>query len=140
MQPLRRLLPLAFMLVSATASSEPSRFDGQWRGTLTCPPHSAADDDAKGYQHQLAGEIVNGELTMTHGKEGEPGWHLLKGKVQSNGDADLRLSGIVNNPKYAINDAPRGKPYSYRVRAQFEERVGEGQRLTGRACELRFAK
>ena len=83
---------------------------------------------------------MDGNLSMTHGKEGEPGWHLLRGKVQSSGEANLRLNGIVNNPKYAINDAPKGKPYSYRVRAHFEDNTGRGQRLTGRDCSFRFTK
>ena len=52
----------------------------------------------------------------------------------------LRLDGMVNNPKYAINEAPRGKLYSYRVNAHFEENTGVGQRLTGRACEFQFAR
>jgi hypothetical protein len=107
---------------------------------MTCPPHDDADDDAKGYTHQLVGQVVDGRLTATHGKEGEPGWHLLRGKVQANGDATLRLEGIVNNPKYAINDAQKGKPYSYRVKAHFDERGGAGQRLTGRVCEFRFTR
>ena len=56
----------------------------------------------------------------THGKEGEPGWHFLHGKINDDGRATLRLDGIVNNPRFAINDAQRGKKYSYRIKAQFE--------------------
>ena len=98
------------------------------------------DDDAKGYTHRFSAEVRDGRLRGTHGSEGEPGWHDLHGKIGPQGDAVLRLDGIVNNPKYAINDAQRGKTYSYRVQAHFEERSGIGQRLTGRACEVRFAR
>lgn len=54
--------------------------------------------------------------------------------------ATWRLDGIVNNPRYAINEAERGKAYTYRIKAQFEPDAGSGQRLTGRACEFKFTR
>ena len=140
MHPFRVFQFCALLTMSLGALAEPSKFDGPWSVTMTCPPHDEADDDAKAYTHQLIGQVVEGYLTATHGKEGEPGWHLLKGKIRLNGEAALRLEGLVNNPKYAINDAPKGKPYSYRVKAVFEEKTGAGQRLTGRVCEFRFIR
>ena len=107
---------------------------------MTCPPHNEAADDAKGYTHRFPGEVVGGQFRATHGTEGQPGWHFLHGTVRSDGSANLRLDGIVNNPPYAINEARRGKPYSYRLKAQFDETIGTGQRLTGRVCEFRFAR
>lgn len=107
---------------------------------MKCPPLSLDDDDAKGYTHRFAAEVRSGRFRGTHGKEGEPGWHYLHGKISNDGAATLRLDGIVNNPKYAINDAQRGKEYSYRVKAQFEPGGGVGERLTGRACEFQFAR
>ena len=133
-------LQVTLLTVSVGAFALPSKFDGSWSVTMTCPPHNDAEDDAKGYTHQLVGQVVDGYLTATHGKEGEPGWHLLKGKIQADGDAALRLEGVVNNPKYAINDAPKGKPYSYRVKARLDEKSGAGQRLSGRACDFRFER
>ncbi len=124
----------------AGASAQASRFDGRWAVTMNCPPHDDAEDDAKGYSHQLVGQVVDGLLTATRGTEGEPGWHRLKGKVQATGDATLRLEGVVSNPKYAIKDAPRGKAYVYRVKAHFEENAGTGERLTGRVCQFRFTR
>ena len=64
----------------------------------------------------------------------------MHGKISEDGSATLRLDGIVNNPKYAINDAQRGKEYSYRVKASFEPASGVGQRLTGRACDFQFTR
>ena len=134
------LMATALLAVHVAAAAQASKFDGNWLVTMACPPHDDADDDAKGYTHQLVGQVVDGYLTATHGKEGEPGWHLLKGKIPATGDATLRLEGIVNNPKYAINDAPKGKPYSYRVKAHIDEGSGAGQRMTGRVCDFRFAR
>lgn len=61
-------------------------------------------------------------------------------RIDEDGHAKLRLDGVVNNPTYAINDAERGKEYSYRVKAQFHDGSGVGQRLTGRVCEFTFTR
>jgi hypothetical protein len=121
------------------ASETPSPFDGAWDVTLTCPAHHE-DDDAKGYTHRFPAEIRNGVFRGTHGTEGQPSWHLLTGTLAPDGSAMLKLDGIVNNPAYAINDAQRGKPYTYRVRAAFEPTSGTGQRLGKRKCEFRFQR
>jgi len=131
---------VAFTTCFAPALAQEPKFDGLWSVTMICLPHSEADDDAKGYTHRWQAEVHASRLKGTHGKEGEPGWHFLHGKIQEDGSATLRLDGIVNNPKYAINDAQRGKEYTYRVKAQFEEKSGVGQRLTGRACEFKFTR
>jgi hypothetical protein len=137
----RAALPLVLVLAgSAPAHAQATKFDGAWNVTMVCPPHDDRDDDAKGYTHRFPGAVANGELTATHGKEGEPGWHFLRGRIRSDGDATLRLDGIVNNPRYAINDAARGKQYSYRIKAHFEASSGAGQRLTGRVCEFAFTR
>ena len=128
------------LLGPVPAFAQESKFDGTWNVTMTCPPHNAEDDDAKGYIHRFPAEIQKSRVRGTHGKEGEPGWHYIHGKIDEDGTATLRLDGIVNNPKYAINEAQRGKEYSYRVKAQFEASSGVGQRLTGRLCEFKFAR
>src|SRR5882762_3445521 len=112
-------LAVALVLISASvAQAQQTKFDGAWIVTMTCPAHNAADDDAKGYTHRFSAEVRNGRIRGTHGKEDEPGWHFLHGKINEDGSATLRLDGIVNNPNYAINDAERGKEYSYWIKAQ----------------------
>lgn len=134
------LLAGAFWLACGAAHAQAQPWDGAWTVTLTCPPHSDADDDAKGYTHRFPATVRDGELDAVHGREGEPGWHHLHGRIRRDGSAGLRLDGIVNNPRYAINDAPRGKAYSYRVKAQFGADAGSGERLTGRACAFAFSR
>lgn len=136
----RGLLVAVSIAVCSLAQAQPTRFDGAWNITMTCPPHSAASDDAKGYTHRFPAQVASGQLSATHGTEGEPGWHFLRGPIQPDGDAALRLDGIVNNPKYAINEAPQGKRYSYRVKAHFDTAAGSGQRLTGRVCTFQFSR
>ena len=141
MRPRLRVVAAAALAAGFTsAAAEPSAFDGAWSVTLICPPHKDEDDDAKGYTQRFPATVEGGMLHGTHGSGGEPGWHDLHGRIRADGDASLRLDGIVSNAKYAINGAQRGKPYSYRVKAHFDERSGTGQRLTGRACELKFTR
>jgi hypothetical protein len=128
------------LLAAVPATAQQATFDGTWNVTMTCPAHNAEDDDAKGYTHRFAAQVEKSRIRGAHGKEGEPGWHLLQGKINDDGTATLRLDGVVNNPKYAINDAQRGKEYSYRVKARFEANSGVGQRLTGRVCEFTFTR
>jgi hypothetical protein len=135
----RRALLAVCCAGALVASAQPlSPFDGAWKVTMTCPPHVEAGDDARGYTHRFPGQVVDGRLSATHGTEGEPGWHFLRGDITPDGKATLRLDGIVNNPAHAINDAPKGKPYSYRVKAQFAANAGSGERLTGRVCRFEF--
>ena len=61
----------------AQAQAQASSFDGAWKVTLACLPHSG-DDDAKGYTHRFPGEVVNGQMRAVHGTEGEPGWQRGK--------------------------------------------------------------
>ena len=134
------LAAAVLLCTTSAALAQTSKFDGAWNVVMTCPPHNAADDDAKGYTHRFPAEVQNSRFRGTHGNEGEPGWHFVHGKINANGSATFRLDGIVNNPKYAINDAERGKEYTYRIKAQFDEIAGVGQRLTGRACEFKFSR
>lgn len=141
---MRRLPPLLFAVAAAaaatSAAAQATPFDGAWKVTLACPPHNASDDDAKGYTHRFAGEVTDGRMRAVLGKEGEPGWHLVTGRIAADGSANLQVDGMVNNEQYAINNAQRGKVYRYRVRAQFDASSGSGERLTGRVCHFTFAR
>ncbi len=123
----------------ARAATEAAPFDGPWKVTLTCPPHDD-DEDAKGYVHYFPAEVKANEFRGTHAIEGEPGWHLLTGTIAPDGNANLTLQGIVNNPNYAVNHAFRGKPYSYRVKARFEPSSGSGRRIGKRRCDFDFKR
>ena len=135
----RFVLASACAALPALAWAQSTSFDGAWNVTLVCPPHSG-DDDAKGYTHRFRGEVTDGRMRAVHGAEGEPGWHLVTGTIGADGAATLRVDGIVNNEKYAINKAQRGKLYSYRVKARFDAKEGLGERLTGRSCTFRFER
>ncbi len=132
-------LVASLLVAFVPAHAQDAKFDGTWKVTLTCPPHND-EEGTKGYTHIFPAEIKGGQLLGVHGKEGEPGWHLLQGKISPDGDATLKLDGIVNSPDHAIGRSPKGKPYSYRVRAKFEQASGTGERMSGRVCTFRFVR
>jgi len=129
----------AALLVPPLAVAQASKFDGTWNVTLTCPATNEAGG-AKGYTHMFPAEVKDGNLLGLYGKEGELGSQRLSGHISNDGNANLRLDGIVNNPDYAINKAPTGKAFTYQVRAKFEQSSGVGQRTSGRGCEFRFSR
>lgn len=138
---------LATLLLGTAITGAPIRaadsaapFDGQWQVVLTCPPHHEDDDGAKGYVHRFPAEIKNGVLRGTYGTEGQPSYHLLAGTIAPDGKADLKLDGIVSRPDHAVNNAWRGKPYSYKVRAKFETGSGTGTRVGRRKCDFAFSR
>ncbi len=133
------VLSAAIFVVQSFAVAQPTKFDGAWNVTLTCPPVNDADG-TKGYTHMFTAEVKDGQLLGLYGKEGELGSQRLSGHISADGTADLRLDGIVNNPEYAIGKSPRGKPFTYKVRAKFERTSGTGQRTSGRICEFRFSR
>jgi len=139
MRRLQILLGAVTLAVATAAAAQATSFDGPWNVTLACPPHSG-DDDAKGYTHRFPGEVTNGQMRAVHGQEGEPGWHLVTGRIAADGSATLQVDGIVYDEKYAVNHAQRGKAYKYKVRAQFDATSGKGERLTGRTCHFSFAR
>lgn len=122
------------------AEAGASPFDGKWSVTLDCPTHKTEKDFARAYKQTFAGEVKASQFRATHGRDGEPGWHLLHGPIGADGKAMLRLDGIVNSERHSINDAQRGKPYSYRVRAQFEPTRGTGERMGSRKCDFTFTR
>ncbi len=121
------------------AHAQTTAFDGAWNVTLTCPPHND-NEGTKGYTHVFPAEVKNGQLKGIFGEEGVPGWQFLHGEITPEGNAILTLDGIVNNSEYAIGKSPKGKRFTYKVRAEFAQSSGTGQRLSGRVCEFRFAR
>jgi hypothetical protein len=126
--------------VTGRAADAASPFDGQWEVTLSCPPLQDAEDDAEGYVQHFPAVVRDGVLRGTHGVEGQPSWHLLTGTIAPDGTAELKLEGIVKNAAWAVSRAPRGKEYTYRVRAKLEPTRGSGQRLGKRKCDFEFRR
>lgn len=121
-----------------TLAAAPTRFDGAWAVTITCPPIETPK--TAGYTLKLAATIAGGVLQGQYGVPGVPGFLEIGGAIAPDGSARLRARGIVNSPQQAVNGAQRGAPYEYSALARFQERSGTAQRTEVRRCDLVFER
>jgi hypothetical protein len=112
------------------------KFDGVWNTIVSCTNASGA----YGYSFEFLSTVKQGVLHGEKGKEGEPGWLKLDGKIADDGAADLYASGLVGAAPYAVGHVPAGSAYGYHVDAKFSETSGSGHRVEGRPCTVTFTK
>lgn len=120
-----------------TTAGNASRFDGGWKVTVNCPKH---EDGALGYTVDFVAEAKDGVLRGESGTEGSPGWLLLRGRIDTDGNAMFDAKGLTADPRLNVKAVGRGTPYAYQVAAHFDGVRGTGRRLQLRACVLTFAK
>ncbi len=113
------------------------RFNGSWSVRVDCPRH---DDGALGYAVDFAAEVSAGVLRGEAGVEGTPGWLLLQGNIQADGNAALNAKGLTADPRLSVKSVQKGTPYAYQVTARFDGARGAGRRLQLRPCVLTFVK
>lgn len=123
----------------AGASTSPSRFDGNWIGTIDCPSNSE-ESGAKGYHFQFPVTIKDGVLAASGAVADSPASLRIDGPIRSDGSAELRARGRTGKPEYAVKQPSSGTPYAYRIKAQFEGDKGTGSRIEARVCNFVFAK
>jgi hypothetical protein len=136
------LLVLAAGLLGAAAAAAEERpspkFDGDWNVTLTCLNDEKSG--ARGYKYFFIAEVKDGLFLGKYGDEGRPGSLTLTGPILANGSALLEAKGLVGNSEHTTNRGARGTPFSYEVKAQFEDTKGTGERVKGRRCDVEFFK
>lgn len=116
------------------------RFDGTWDVAIVCPDHADGKTVARGFALRFPAEVKDGVLQGQHKTKGAPGSLTLVGKIQPDGTATLKASGVTDDPLYAMNNIAKGTPFAYRVDARFENVRGNGTRRDGRLCNFSFTK
>lgn len=116
-------------------TGDPGRFDGTWNVAIVCPLHT---DGALGYTHKFQARVQDGVLRGQRGLEGSPGFLTLSGRINPDGSALLEAYGLTGDPKFAVDRAKDGTPYSFHVTASFEGTHGTGSRVEARVCTLTF--
>ena len=138
---LAAIVAAALVLAPARAADgtdgDVRRFDGTWTTIVDC---ARASDGALGYTLQFDSKIKDGVLYGERDREGQPGWMKLEGRVEPSGQAMLSARGLTADPRYSVNRVQTLSPYSYHVKAQFDERQGTGTRIELRKCELTFRR
>jgi Caspase domain len=126
-------------LASATSPArtlDAVRFDGTWKVSIECPPHQGG----AGYLMQFLAEVKDGVLAGQFGSMGQPNSLTLTGKIQPDGKASVDARGMTGDPKFTLNRASPGSPYSYRANVQFDGARGSGTKTQIRPCSLTFVK
>jgi hypothetical protein len=137
-----RLVVVCALVFSPGILLAGERFDGKWLTTLTCPEKGKTE----GYTWKFPSLVTAGNLRGEHGSAGEPGYLLIEGKIADDGAAKLSASGIVTSRKYARGVfTSEGSDYSYKIKAQFQDKQGTGTRdqglgIVGRPCTFDFVK
>ncbi|HEY5106568.1 MAG TPA: hypothetical protein VII73_07330 [Caulobacteraceae bacterium] len=139
-----QILTLGVALLCGSAGAEPSRggsdvasrFDGAWTATVTCTNWAGA----LGYSFAIPSQVTAGVLHGERMHAGEPGWLVLDGRIEPDGQAKLYAKGLVGASATAVGQQPKGTDYGYHVTAHFNESHGSGARVEGRPCDLDFAR
>jgi hypothetical protein len=87
---------------------------------------------ARAWVKHFGAEVKNGVLHGELGTRGAPDWYELNGKIQADGTAMLRATGVTGNSAYTADTThPRsGVPYEYQVIAHFDVRHGTGKSVS----------
>ena len=112
------------------AASTDRTFDGTWSVTVDFHEYKNPDGSmARAWVKHFAAEVENGVLHGELGTRGAPDWYELIGKIEADGTAMLRATGVTGNPAYTADTThPRsGVPYEYQVIARFDVRHGTGK-------------
>jgi len=125
-----------FSLIALAAGDENQRFDGKWDTVLSCEN----TDGAIGYSFKFLSVVKDGVLHAEKGTKGKPGWLQIDGKIQSDGVAKLYADGLVGAAETAVGRRPSGTEYGYHIDAKFSDDSGDGKRVEGRACSVKFAR
>jgi hypothetical protein len=113
------------------------QFDGTWNVIIDC---AQASDGALAYKWNFTAEIRNGSLLGQYHDAGTDSSGTLSGRVQSNGDAVLRMIGKTGVPAYNVARVRSGTPFHYTANTHFADRSASGRRNELRQCDLEFSK
>jgi hypothetical protein len=121
----------------ATPLLAAGQFDGRWSVSLQCP---ASSDGALPFAWRFEGTVRDGDMRAVHGQPGQPGYLLLSGRIDPDGNAAISAQGITGTKGYNVRSANSGVPYTYPVSARFSGRSGRGYWTTVRRCDFSFER
>jgi hypothetical protein len=124
-------------LAGWSAAAENSTFDGVWQVGIFCGP---SRDMAKPYRWTFPANVRNGALNGQYGDAGSPGSGTLTGKINSAGDALLRMVGKTGDPNHTAGHVDIGSAFHYTANVHFDGSHGSGKRVELRDCSLDFSK
>ena len=128
-------LTTLIVTLSPAIAQNASSFDGRWNTTVICK----SSKDPAGVK--FVTEVRDGVLGGQAGTEGAPGFLRIDGKVTPAGVGHVYAKGrSVTGDSVSGRELPPGTEYTYYILAKFEGKGGSGNRVEGRACEIKFEK
>lgn len=127
---MRKMLLSAFLLFSLAAypQNAANRFDGNWDTTVTCD----ASGSTLAYSWHFTSTVAKNVLHGEKGTEGEPAYLAIDGKINQDGSAKLKATGVTGSSQYTHGPMVKsGNDYDYEVKSQFTDTEGKGERSTG---------
>jgi hypothetical protein len=139
----KTLIPVLFLVtLAAGAQTSAGKFDGTWKTTVVCD----AKSNAAGYTWTFVSTVTGNVLHGERGTAGQNAYLAIDGKIDDNGKAKLKASGITGNKEYThALTKQEGEEYGYDVKSEFTDTEGKGERSTGlgiagRPCHYTFEK
>ncbi len=134
-----RLAVCAPILLGAQAAG--GRFDGAWTTTMACD----ASSHMPAYRWTFVSTIANNNFHGQHGEEHGPGYLVIDGTINPDGNSRLHAKGTVQAGKAGIVTELKGNKYDYYIEAKFTDASGTGKRdegagILGRPCTFQFDK
>jgi len=127
------------VLGQPSASIAPSRFDGDWTVTMSCPSNTEKSA-ARGYKRQFPAQVKGGVLRGEIGVAESAGWLRIEGPIGADGSARLDAQGRTGEPDYAAAHPPPSSPYAFHIDARFDGARGSGSRVEQRVCSFVFER
>jgi hypothetical protein len=107
-------------------------FDGKWLGTYTCGPTRRGD---AGFTQPILATVRDGNMEMSVGRQGNPGWHHMAGAVAKNGTIRLVGEGVSNLP------GASGNQFAIVLNGSFEAGNFKAHGVHGnRTCDLQLSR
>jgi hypothetical protein len=123
--------PAAAKPAAQVAAVASGRYDGVWRARYSCD----AWQDAPAVAREVRAEIRGSEATMQWGKQGEPGYNTLSGRITDDDRLELAGHGISSLARV------RGRQYQSRFQGRFSDGRYEANGAFGsRPCTMTFQR
>jgi len=113
------------------AASAPGRFDGRWTVQLACDPFM----ERQPFRHEWTTEIRDGEVQLTGGTAGQPGYWQAKGRIGDGNRLTLTGTNIAGAKAYYGQTSPTRFDGHFGA-AGYEGTGGFGKRT----CTLRLVR
>jgi class 3 adenylate cyclase len=130
-EPVVAAVPPAPAVALAPPAAAASRYDGNWKATRSCVPFEEFPTQVRSWQFTATG----GELIVSYGQPGQPGYMTVRGKPGDDGSLVLAGKIIAGAERFLGQEGPA----YFEGRFDGERFVLKG-RLGRRACTLVLAR